>query len=90
MVYRDKMLIETSERRTPNGEKYFEVYINQVLVGEMVMNNDGYYVFFYNNDRGGYWESAPLRMVADKLDEMNTEWDMQVKSDLEKLDEKIN
>jgi hypothetical protein len=47
-------------------------------------------VFFYNNDRGGYWESTPLRMVADKLDEMNTEWDMQVKSDLEKLNEKIN
>jgi len=78
-------LVNLIEHTTPEGEKYFDVCINQVLVGEMVMNDDGYYVFFYSNN-GGYWESVPLRAIADRLDEINKDWDTQVRTDLKRLE----
>jgi hypothetical protein len=40
---------------------------------------DGYYVF-ENALQNGFFTSYSLRMIADKLDELNKEWDEQVKT----------
>lgn len=42
-------------------------------IGDAVVNDDGYYVFFAV-ERGGYWESHVLRHIADELDRLNREW----------------
>lgn len=61
-------------------EKLFCVYYrNDVKIGEFVINDDGYYVFFPNDDRSGYWNAELLVAVGQKLMEMNKEWHEQVK-----------
>jgi hypothetical protein len=51
-----------------------ELYFNDVLIGHFCMNTDGFWVFFVQKDRHGYWESRVLRLVADALDEINKPW----------------
>jgi hypothetical protein len=59
-----------------------KVYFNQKLIGFFVTQDDGYLQFLIN-EPSGYWSSYALRHIADKLDEMNKEWDEQVKKDLQ-------
>ena len=53
-------------------------------IGDAVVNDDGYYVFFPIQN-GGYWSADVLRHVADTLDELNRGWDAQVKRDMEAM-----
>lgn len=57
------------------------VYFNEKKIGVFVVQDDGYYGF-YTEDNSGYWSSYSLRLIADKLDEFNKEWDDQVKRDI--------
>lgn len=59
----------------------YAVYFNQKKIGTFVIQDDGYYGFYTESD-SGYWSSYALRLIADKLDEMNKEWDEQVKKDI--------
>lgn len=54
-----------------------------MLVGEIYAEVDGYYVFVYKGGNG-YWDSMGLRLIANKLDEMNGEWDQQIRQYFEK------
>lgn len=56
---------------------------NMKCIGAFLMDVDGYYYFWPNND-GGYWGSYELRIIADALDLINKPWDDQVKKDLSK------
>lgn len=53
---------------------------NGVSCGVIYEEVDGYHVWGPPNNSGS-WESAPLRAIADLLDDMNAEWDRIVKSD---------
>lgn len=66
-----------------SAEREPEILItyNNVRIGEAVLNTDGYYVFFPDTSRGGYWDAAVMRHVIGVLDEINREWDEQVNSD---------
>lgn len=47
---------------------------NGSSMGEFLMKEDGYYAFWPDH-REGYWPAYMLRALADKLDELNKEWD---------------
>jgi hypothetical protein len=53
---------------------------NGATLGRIYREIDGYYVFV--TWVSGYWESPLLRAIADKLDEMNAEWDEEVRRGL--------
>jgi hypothetical protein len=59
----------------------YEVYFNSVRLGEFVVQSDGYYGFVAKSN-AGFWSSYGLRLISDKLDEINKEWDQQVKKDI--------
>lgn len=55
-----------------------KIYIdNGVYIGEFVLNDDGYWVYFPEH-KGGYWDEYFLRLVLDKLSAMNKPWDEEV------------
>lgn len=54
----------------------------EVRIGELVMTESGYYEFFPDLERGGYWSTWTLRDIADLVDGTNAEWDAQVKKDV--------
>lgn len=54
----------------------------EVRIGELVMMESGYYEFFPDLKRGGYWPAYMLRDIADLVDWTNADWDAQVKRDV--------
>lgn len=54
----------------------------QQRIGDLECTESGYYEFFPNLDRGGYWPSWLLRQIADLVDAENAEWDAQVAKDV--------
>ena len=59
---------------------YDVVHENRVKFGELYMEVDGYYVWD-NLGRHGFLPSHAMRSIADKLDELNKEWDYIVQND---------
>lgn len=55
---------------------------NDKFLGMFERDIDGYFYFAENNRVSGYWSSYVLRAIADKLDEINKDWDEQIKRDL--------
>lgn len=58
-----------------------KIDLRATRLGELVFNTDGYYVFFPDTSRGGYWEGYVLRTIAELMDIINQEWDEIVKND---------
>lgn len=58
------------------------VYFNKKKLGEFIVQDDGFFGF-YTNEPSGYWSSHSLRLIADKLDELNKEWGEYIKKNLE-------
>jgi len=52
-------------------------------VGSLVMDVDGYF-YFWPVDNNGAWSSYHLKEVANKLDEINKQWNEQLEKDLNK------
>ena len=76
----DSIILEmiTTVNTTPG---VYKVYFNQKFLGIFAVQDDGY-LQFLTDEPSGYWSSYALRLIADKLDEMNKEWDDQVKKDI--------
>lgn len=47
----------------------YNVKVNNTKIGTLELDESGFYSFWYNN--AGSWSSYSLRLVADKLDEIN-------------------
>ncbi len=62
-------------------QKYNMRTINGKLIGELIMDVDGYF-YFWPTDNNGAWASNHLRELANKLDELNKEWNKQVEKEL--------
>lgn len=56
---------------------YDVIYVNGVNLGELYVEIDGYYVY-WPSPRNGFWESHAMREIADKLDELNADWDRSI------------
>ena len=59
----------------------YAVYFNKKRLGAFVIQDDGYFGF-YPDDLKGYWSSNALRLIADKLDEINAAWDEYIDKNL--------
>ena len=59
------------EKKTEN--LYYVYYYNNVKMGEIYREVDGFFVYVPEN-RPGYVEAHQLRYIADTLDELNKEW----------------
>jgi hypothetical protein len=55
--------------KTESDARY-EVYFNGQHLGYFYLEIDGFYVFVPKSDIG-YWSEFSLRMIADKLEELN-------------------
>ena len=73
---RDKLVLDELSKNI------YHVYLNGVGIkmGEILMSEDGYYNFWPDLHRGGYWPSYILRMLADRVDEMNKPWDEEIQN----------
>ena len=49
-----------------------------VYIGDFLMKEDGYFDF-WPELKGGFWPSYMLRSLSDKLDELNKDWDKDIK-----------
>jgi hypothetical protein len=58
-----------------------EVFFKDKLIGCLIRSDDGY--FYYSPGKtSGLWGEWEMRAIADKLKEMNAEWDDKVKEEL--------
>ena len=62
--------MELSLQKTESDARY-EVYFNKQHLGYFYMEIDGFYVFIPHGNIG-YWNEYSLRMIADKLEDLNT------------------
>lgn len=52
---------------------------NSKTLGFFDRDIDGYFYFEDYKSQNGVWSSYALRAIADKLDEINKDWDEQIK-----------
>ena len=64
-----------------DAHKYNIVTSNGKLIGELLMDVDGYF-YFWPEDNNRAWASHHLRELANKLDELNKQWNTQVEKEL--------
>jgi len=56
---------------------------NGAYLGCTTLDIDGYY--YFNTNVNGNWSAYALRCIAEKLDELNKDWDEKVKQNLNKI-----
>lgn len=62
-------------------------YLGGKRIGRFLMDESGYFGYWPDEKLTGYWSSHSIRIVADKLDELNKDWDDHVVQSLETLAE---
>lgn len=55
--------------------KFNKVYFNNVWLGCISKDVDGFYHFYINDWSNGSWNSYSLKLIADKLDQVNKRLD---------------
>lgn len=60
-----------------DNDVYKLTFYTGIEMGEFYKEIDGYYVY-WPIQRNGFWESYVLRIIADKLDELNEPYDKEV------------
>lgn len=64
------------------GRFYVYYKNNKAPIGEFLVMEDGYYAFWPDRARSGYWTSWMMELLIDALDKLNAEWDAKVRSEL--------
>ena len=59
-----------------NSQKFEVLTLNNMLVGSLIMDVDGYFYFWPSND--GCWPSHIMHSIANKLDEINKPWNDEI------------
>lgn len=66
--------------RIEESEDFFKLYwSNGKYLGDIVMDVDGYYVWWPDKSLYGSWDAYGLRAIAERLDEMNKDWDEKIR-----------
>lgn len=60
-------------------DNYNVVFYNGVDCGNLIRDVDGYFMYFPKNNGGGL-ESWSMKLIAEKLDELNKPWDEYVRT----------
>lgn len=61
------------------GQNYQMFWNDSIEIGRAIIEVDGFYYFLPNQNGGGLWQAYVLKAVAEKLDELNLEWDNKIK-----------
>lgn len=62
----------------PNEHKTITMTTTQgTVLGEFIIGDDGFYVFF-SEPKGGYYNEYFLQVLLNKLTELNKEWNEQI------------
>ena len=66
-----------------NSAIYDVIYENGVKLGHLLREVDGFFVWYPPHpSNGGAWNSHIIRNIANKLDELNKEWEEFVNNNL--------
>ena len=51
-------------------------------IGELYIECDGFYVFIFTQEQvnAGFWSAHYFREIADKIDELNKEWEREIET----------
>lgn len=52
-----------------------KLMFNSQYLGDVVRSEDGYFVFFHNNKKEGFYTSESLDMISKFLKDINADWD---------------
>jgi hypothetical protein len=52
----------------------YEGYVGNAYIGDFYREIDGFWVYNPSKGGGGYFDAPFLRILADKLDELNEPW----------------
>jgi hypothetical protein len=74
------------ELKSHDNSSSLDVYIGTQKVGLFYFEVDGFWVF--NSTGTGYWNEYSLRLIADKLEELNKSWNDQLNEYFKIEDEK--
>lgn len=66
---------------SPSGDGYDVWWPNGAYIGQFLLGDDGYYNYWPEAYKGGYYDEGFLYAIADQLKELNREWDQQVQND---------
>lgn len=64
-------------------DHYLKVYWSNNYIGDFVMDDAGFFMWRTMLD-SQWWGAHPLRVIADKLDELNKDWADEVARELAK------
>lgn len=64
------------EEKIEGGFKLF--HKNGVYMGDVLMNDDGYYVFFPDDTRKGYWSEFDFYRLYTYLKDKNKAWNIKI------------
>lgn len=56
----------------------YNIKFNDIILGQALMDVDGYFYFWDNKALTGFVAAWTLRQIADLLDGLNKEWDDQI------------
>ena len=60
----------------------YSVFVNHTFCGTIDMLEDGFYQFFPELHRAGYWPSWMMREIADEVEKLNSEWEATIEREL--------
>ena len=60
------------------GNHVKELVVNNKSIGELIRDIDGYFYFWPNPTLKGSWNSNALKLIASKLDEVNSDMDKSI------------
>jgi hypothetical protein len=70
-------------RPVPGG--LYQIWYNECNLGELYAEVDGYYVFWPDYERRGFWEGWVLQSIVIQLGILNAAWDKQVREDMDRM-----
>ena len=68
-------------------DKYVVTFYNGVSAGEYIKGEDGYYVYFTDNNGGGFSDYV-LQQLGQDLEMLNKEWDKEIQEAFDKFQQK--
>ena len=68
------------------GGKWIAEWYNGVVLGELEKGTDGFYCFWPGKACRGAWSEGSVRELANKMEELNADWQAKVVQALENVD----
>lgn len=57
---------------------HVQVWVNSTKLGELAIDRGGFWQFWPDVTKGGYWPAWVLRQIADWIDQKNEAWEKEL------------